>query len=152
MVAWCNGAPGIALGRLQVLAAGNAGSAGGAGAAGDAADAGDGGAAEQARDDLWRALETTRDTGKPSPSDFLCCGAMGRAEILVQASRQLGRADLLRAAEEIAAGVVARAAGRWFDPGLDGSNPGFFRGAAGMGYTLLRLAGTKPLPCVLALE
>jgi lantibiotic modifying enzyme len=143
MVAWCNGAPGIALGRLQVLREGHAG---------DQRDVGDVGDARQTWDELWRALATTRDAGKPSPSDFLCCGAMGRAEILLQASRELGREDLLRAAEEMAAGVVARAAGRWFDPALEGSNPGFFRGAAGMGYTLLRLAGIKPLPCVLALE
>ncbi|HEY6320118.1 MAG TPA: lanthionine synthetase LanC family protein [Thermoanaerobaculia bacterium] len=131
MVAWCNGAPGIALGRLQILGAGDT---------------------EQTWDELWRALETTRHPGQPSPSDFLCCGAMGRAEILFEASCRLGREDLLGAAQEIAADVVARVAGRWFDPGLDGSNPGFFRGAAGMGYTLLRLAGVKPLPCVLALE
>jgi lantibiotic modifying enzyme len=130
MVAWCNGAPGVALGRLHLLGAP--------------------GCPGCLREELAIALETTAGA-KEAGSDFPCCGNMGRAETLLQASRALGRPDLLERARAIAARVVARALGHWYGPGAEGANPAFFRGAAGIGYGFLRFAGF-PLPSVLTLE
>lgn len=130
MVAWCNGAPGVALSRLHLLGAPCS--------------------PDLLREELAIALETTANAREAS-SDFPCCGNMGRAETLLQASRVLGRPDLLQSARAIAAGVVTRALGQWYGPGAEGANPAFFRGAAGIGYGLLRFAGF-PLPSVLTLE
>ena len=134
MMAWCNGAPGIALGRLRLAAL-------------LAADDG----AEGIETELSRALDTTRGAVE-SGFDFVCCGNMGRAEILLEAAEELGRDGLLQAARQLASGVAARAALRQLAPDHPYYNPGFFRGAAGIGYSFLRCAAPSSLPCVLALR
>jgi type 2 lantibiotic biosynthesis protein LanM len=132
---WCHGAPGIALGRLGTL---------------HVLDD------EQVREEIHVALETTR-SAVLGHLDHVCCGNMGRAEILLYASQKLERPDLLSAAHELAGLVLkrARARGRfgWVaDPDVDVFDPSFFTGAAGVGYSLLRLVRPDLLPCLLLLE
>jgi lantibiotic modifying enzyme len=135
MTSWCHGAPGIALGRVALL---------------------------HLFDDprLWAetraALETTA-TAADAGSDFLCCGEMGKADVLLYAHQALGGERRLAAAAGIATRVVSRSRQslgryRWFASG-DRFALSFFRGAAGVGYALLRLARPElRLPCVLLLE
>lgn len=135
MTSWCNGAPGIALGRLGLL---------GISAAGPVAA------------DLEAALATTAAFSHPT-GDGLCCGTLGRAEILLRAHEILGEERLLRAAGETASRAVARSrereGGYVWSAAADGHlSPAFLTGAAGVGYGLLRLARPASLPCVLALE
>jgi len=131
LVAWCNGAPGIALSRLRLALTGLAD--------------------EELESDLARALATTREAPE-SPLDFLCCGNIGRAEILLEVARRLGRPDLLDRAEEIAERVAGRLYLPLSDPpsGAD-YRPSLFWGVAGIGYVFLRLV-VPSLPCVLTLE
>jgi lantibiotic modifying enzyme len=131
MVAWCNGAPGVALSRLHLVRGS--------------------GCPEPLLEELETALETTQ-SAKEAVSDFPCCGNMGRAEVLLQAAQELGREDLLQAARRLVARGVARASGHWYGPEAEGSNPAFFRGVSGIGYGLLRFSGYKSLPSVLTLE
>ena len=98
------------------------------------------------RIDLENALNTTR--AHPLQSvDHLCCGNMGRADILLEAGRQLARPELIAAAR----GITLEGAYQLL-PGLpkEALFPGFFQGSAGIGYTLLRQAFPDQLPCVLA--
>lgn len=133
MTAWCSGAPGVALGRLGMTASGSA----------------------PVQQDLRAALDTTA-TCALVPVDSLCCGNMGRSDILLQAHKVLGEDRLLAAAEETATQVVLRSrerGGHYYWPTSGGRFAlSFFGGAAGVGYTLLRLARPSLLPCVLSLE
>jgi lantibiotic modifying enzyme len=123
MPSWCHGAPGIALGRIGALA-----------------DRGD----EESRAEIERALAIT--TGlEAGGDDFLCCGTMGVVEVLATAGDLLGRSALRERAEYLAGQVVERrrlvgnyalgspSAGRLECRGL-------FRGVAGIGHAMLRLA------------
>jgi lantibiotic modifying enzyme len=130
MMAWCNGAPGIALSRLQLAAI----------LEGET----------EIEDELALALDITRDA-EESKFDFVCCGNMGRAEILLTAAARLGRSDLFEASRALASGVADRGFLRQLEPVHPHYNPGFFRGAAGVGYAFLRCA-EPALPCVLSLE
>jgi type 2 lantibiotic biosynthesis protein LanM len=135
MPSWCHGAPGIALGRIGGLA-----------------HLGD----DESRAEIERALGiTTRlEAGR---DDFLCCGTMGVVEVLVTAGELLGRSDLRERAEHLAGQVVDRrrmcgnyslgspSAGRLECRGL-------FRGIAGIGHAMLRLAQPAGLPEVLLLR
>lgn len=135
--AWCNGAAGIALARLGLL---------------------QNHPSPEIDRDLQLALASV-SSASPANIDTICCGNFGRADILLEASRQLGRADLLSAARLVAAGAVARAEAEAEDrcsgyltcaPGeLTG---GFYTGLPGIGYSLLRLAGESGLPCVQAVD
>lgn len=131
---WCHGAPGIGLSRIGGLPVLDT---------------------RQIREDIEIALETTLTcTGK---QDHLCCGEMGRVEILLTASDRLSRPDLAETARRRAWDVVRRAqdAGAFLlHPLLPRQVyvPGFFQGTAGIGYTLLRLAQPERLPTVLLWE
>jgi type 2 lantibiotic biosynthesis protein LanM len=131
---WCRGASGIALARLATL---------------DVLDGPD------VRREIGLALATAR--AQPlSAIDHLCCGNFGRVEALLEASRILDDPALLAAAREIAARVLARTerSGRFGcvpRGGSDLTDPSLFRGEAGIGFTLLRLAGCGDLPCILRL-
>ena len=91
---WCHGAPGIVLARLGGLAALDT---------------------PQVRSDITIGLETTRHHGLER-LDHLCCGNLGRVEVLLTAGRQLGRDDLVRDAQT----QLARGRGRGGrgEPGL----------------------------------
>ncbi len=129
---WCHGAPGVALARLGILRVSN-----------DLA----------VRPGLEEALNTTAAFG-PNGLDHLCCGHMGRVDVLLEASKRLGRPELRAVAETVAARVV-RSAERFGGFRLFGNvsrtvyNPGLFQGVAGIGYGLLRLAVPKAYPALL---
>ncbi|HVU67327.1 MAG TPA: type 2 lanthipeptide synthetase LanM family protein [Ktedonobacteraceae bacterium] len=131
-VAWCHGAPGIGLARLGGLAGlDNA----------------------RVRADIERALQRTLKEGVQY-IDHLCCGNMGRVDILLTASRQLARPDLASAAEQFMRHIVVRAeeTGAFaIDPILPRQvhHFGFFQGTSGFGYTLLRMAFPARLSSVL---
>lgn len=128
---WCHGAPGIALARLGLR---------------------DTALAVRVQGDLEAALATT--VALPTlPTDGLCCGELGLADILLLAGQVLERPVFLAASRaRVAAGVARRARGpfRLFR-GLstDAWSPGFFQGIAGIGYALLRQVEPTRLPCVL---
>ena len=91
--------------------------------------------------------------------DTLCCGRFGQIESLLEMGLILGRPDWVAQAGQFAQEAITAAAAtghfRLYDD-LPSHlfNPTFFRGVAGIGYTLLRLAAATgesraPLPCVL---
>jgi len=132
MNTWCHGAPGIGLGRIAGLPLLDT---------------------PAIRAEIEAALQSTL-ASKLHGVDHLCCGNFGRIEVLLTAGRQLARPALVATAHEWAARLVARAdqaGGFYFAPELppDIAVPGFFRGTAGVGYELLRLAYPDQLPAVL---
>ena len=132
---WCHGAPGIALARLGGLSVlDNA----------------------QVRRDIEAAVQTTEAFGIQH-LDHLCCGNLGRADVLLAAASQLSRPELRAIAMKQAWSIVTRAerTGSFSLHHLlprQVYNPGFFQGAAGIGYALLRMAQPERLPCVLLWE
>lgn len=127
---WCHGAPGIGLARLGSL-----------------------NCLDQAvvKKDLENAIFSA---GRPdlNDSDGLCCGNLGRIELLIEASQRLERPDALQQARQIAMLMLERRAQNGdFAIGVkDGAFiPSFFQGMAGVGYQLLRLARPVEVPSVL---
>lgn len=135
MKTWCHGAPGIALSRLAARGLGD----------------------PVLGRELEVALDTTRRAGLLS-LDHVCCGNAGLVDTLFAAGEALARPDLVSAAEVRLGAVLRRARllGGYRLRGGEEENagvlPGFFRGHAGIGYTLLRLARPGLLPNVLAFE
>lgn len=138
-VNWCHGAPGIGLARLATWRS----------------PAGKDAAAESLLlTDVDRAVRTTLADDLEG-ADRLCCGNLGRAELLLSAGCALGRDDLLAEARSRAGSVVGRAAtqgGLQLHSSLPNRvhMPGFFMGVSGVGYALLRTAHPELLPAVLA--
>jgi lantibiotic modifying enzyme len=138
MTAWCHGAPGIGLARSLVR---------------DVVLPEDPEVAEE----IDIALATTAALAS-NPGDHVCCGNMGRCDVLFTAGRQLGRQATIDAAAALAATVEDQALARgYFQFVSFGSEyvvfePGFFQGMAGIGYQLLRLAAPARLPSILAFE
>ncbi len=133
MVAWCHGAPGIALARVLMR---------------DAVPAAD-------RTELLEAAIETTVAAPLTGADHLCCGTLGRVDVLNTIGQLLERDELRYAAESRAMMVIRRAAEQGGFKVTDGSGParpGLFRGLAGVGYALLRLIGLHPLPSVLGFE
>ena len=137
MHAWCHGSVGIGLARLASLSILKT---------------------EENYADIEIALETTQNHSTPSRDrDNLCCGSLGRTELFVVASQKLGNPDWLKTARKQAAWVVERSKENggytfFFDFPNSLFNPSFFRGTAGVGYQLLRLASPELLPSVLIWE
>jgi type 2 lantibiotic biosynthesis protein LanM len=127
---WCHGAPGILLSRVEALG---------------------GHDDEGVRRDIDVALRTTLERSL-TPIDHLCCGNLGRADIVLTAGLRLGRAELVEASGSIVAGVVTRArqSGGY---GL-GNDPEYslnlFQGLSGVGYALLRQVFPEKLPSLLS--
>jgi type 2 lantibiotic biosynthesis protein LanM len=134
MSSWCHGATGIGLGRLGGLSILQS-------------------AAIQ--QDIQVALQTTRNhlAHRQGMVDQLCCGNMGRIELLLCAAQRLGQPELLTEARVYASQIVQEAGQRGYalEPALHPSVyvPGFFRGETGVGYTLLRLTDAEKLPAIL---
>lgn len=137
---WCHGSAGLALGHAAGL------------------DVSDG---PEVREEIERALDLTmahvRNHGIGEGCDDMCCGNIGRVEVLHSLSRRLGDSGLLEIARRLASQVVARAeqTGGYrltSARGRDLFDPSLFQGAAGIGYTLLRLADPEALPCLLLME
>jgi type 2 lantibiotic biosynthesis protein LanM len=130
---WCHGAPGIGLARVAEL---------------------DILPAEKIQPDIDAAINTTKQQ-ELNHLDQLCCGNLGRVELLLTASKKLHRSELMETALKQASQVVNRAEqkGRFglnWDAGP--YNPSFFQGTTGIGYQLLRLAYPDLLPSVLVWE
>ncbi|MBD2338899.1 type 2 lantipeptide synthetase LanM [Calothrix sp. FACHB-156] len=134
---WCHGSAGIGLARLGSLSIIQT---------------------EEIYSDINIALETTQKYGIPSTDiDHLCCGHMGRVELFILASQKLGNQEWLNTAIKQAALVIERAKlnGEYYFSShsyKSAYSPSFFRGDAGIGYQLLRLAFPASLPSVLTLE
>jgi lantibiotic modifying enzyme len=138
---WCHGSAGISLGLLACL---------------DQVDE------PEARTQVYSAIRSlTRLVEPPAYAEKgvvdLCCGHMGRVDVLLEASRRIQDAEILEAARILALRVVRRArrAGRYelsAARGTDVFSPGLFQGIAGVGYALLRLVYPDRLPCLLLLE
>ncbi len=132
---WCNGAAGIALARAAVAPMIDV---------------------SHIRDDIELGTSAVIAAGWDGV-DHLCCGNVGRIEALLVASHRFSRPGWRAAALAGAAQVMARrnASGgfRLFQNQPEFVySPGFFRGAAGIGYGMLRLARPAVLPSVLLLE
>ena len=135
MKTWCHGAPGIALSRLAARGLGD----------------------PALGRELEIALDATRRTGLLS-LDHVCCGNAGLVDTHFTAGEALARPDLASAAQARLGAVLRRARlfGGYRLRGGEEENagvlPGFFRGHAGIGYMLLRLARPGHFPNVLAFE
>lgn len=133
---WCHGAPGIGLGRAAMVGHFQ-----------------DEGLENEAEIGLAGAISLGR-----RGIDHVCCGNLGRAEILLSAAQLLQRDELLQEGRKVVLQVIDRAERigvyRWL-PKAEGDHfdPAFFNGAAGAGYCFLRYA-TEPgtLPSVFLLE
>jgi type 2 lantibiotic biosynthesis protein LanM len=136
MTAWCHGAPGIAVSRAF--------------------------APRELRDaECDREIEVALKTTATTPVgvlDQICCGTLGRSDVLQGVGAALGRPDAVEAGVDLARRAAARASRRQLY-GLRGSgvdyrvfDPGLFRGLAGIGYVLLRTAFPGRLPSVLAYQ
>lgn len=135
---WCHGTAGLALGKIASLAIADSLSI---------------------REEIEIALAATVAATEPerferNPYDDMCCGHMGRVEVLHSAARFLGRTDLLELAIILAERVLSRsrATGRYGLTSARGTelfDPSLFQGSAGIGYTLLRLIAPDDVPCLL---
>lgn len=133
---WCFGAPGIALARLGML---------------DAVSREED--RTRLREEIRIALATTR-SAPPSESDHLCCGNMGRVDILLAAGAKLKDDALTEAAYSLTTVTLSSAEARGGFTVEPGSrfDLSLFRGISGVGYAMLRLCKPDLLPCLLALE
>ncbi|MDJ0594891.1 MAG: type 2 lanthipeptide synthetase LanM family protein [Pleurocapsa sp. MO_226.B13] len=134
LVQWCHGAAGIGLGRLGSLGIVES---------------------SEIKREIEIALQTTQKHGLQA-IDHLCCGNLGRVEVLLVGAQRLSRPDFRQLALQQATNIVARAkqtgAYQLFSNlPISVFNPGFFQGTAGIGYELLRLADNN-LPSVLLWE
>jgi type 2 lantibiotic biosynthesis protein LanM len=129
MLAWCHGAPGIALARVGNLASMDD---------------------ERTRAEIEHALRLTLEhrTGR---ADFLCCGTAGIAGILAATGLRLARPSLVAHARALVWETSRRARGAGdYVLALPSSGrlraPGLFRGLSGIGLTLVQLARPGGLP------
>jgi len=131
---WCRGAPGVGLARIATMRCG-------------VIDA------ERLKTDIHNALAGA-ERGWPRAIDTLCCGTLGTVEFFSEAGRALEHGDFRRLASLRLMTVMETASSsgdyRW-NTGKRSFNVGFFRGLAGIGYTLLRQVD-KSLPNVLTWE
>jgi type 2 lantibiotic biosynthesis protein LanM len=132
---WCHGAPGIGLARLGGLPILDNG---------------------HIRRDVEAAIRTTLRMDQEGP-DHLCCGNLGRVDLLLVARRHLDRPDLVDAARSRADRVARRArdaGGFSLHTSLSHRvhMPGFFMGTSGIGYQLLRVEQPEVLSSVLLWE
>ncbi|MEB3319114.1 MAG: type 2 lanthipeptide synthetase LanM family protein [Cyanobacteriota bacterium] len=129
-VAWCNGAPGIGLGRLRM------------------------GLSDPAlREEVEVAVAATSRAGFGF-NHCLCHGDLGNLDLLLEAQRQglgcVSRPDVDRWGQAVVQGIQDRGWISGTPRGLE--SPGLLTGIAGMGYQCLRLARPDRVPSVLMLE
>ncbi|HEX5077355.1 MAG TPA: type 2 lanthipeptide synthetase LanM family protein [Gemmatimonadaceae bacterium] len=132
MWAWCHGAPGIGLVRLDAL--------------GSSDD-------PELASDLAAALASTTRSGFGS-NDSLCHGDLGNLELFVRAYELGYRGEWEVALAAHASRLVARLREGFWRCGVPGAveTPGLMTGLAGIGYGLLRIAAPERVPSLLALE
>jgi type 2 lantibiotic biosynthesis protein LanM len=131
MVAWCHGAPGIGMARLQTLPIVDD---------------------TLVRAEIATAIETTRTQGF-GRSHSLCHGDLGNLDILLQAQQSLGDLHLQQDIARLTAAIVASIDREGWICGVPFGveTPGLMLGIAGIGYQLLRLAAPDRVPSVLTL-
>jgi type 2 lantibiotic biosynthesis protein LanM len=138
MTAWCHGAPGIGLARALVR---------------DTVIGDD----PEVAGEIDVALTTTAAL-PGNPGDHLCCGNIGRCEVLLTAGRRLARQSAIDAATALATRVeqqvLRRQRFQFVASGYEYIvfDATFFHGLSGIGYQLLRLAAPSDLPSVMAFE
>ncbi|PSB45905.1 type 2 lanthipeptide synthetase LanM family protein [Chamaesiphon polymorphus] len=131
MHAWCHGAPGIGLARLQCLQHLN-----------DPATS----------IEIDAALQTTLNRGF-GRNHSLCHGDLGNLELLLQASKILGEPQWQVKCNRLAATILGSIDRDGWLCGipLAVESPGLMTGLAGIGYGLLRLAAPDRVPSVLVM-
>jgi lantibiotic modifying enzyme len=134
---WCNGAAGIGLARAAGLAILDDPSV---------------------REDLDTAIRIVSSLEEEGP-DNLCCGSLGRVELLHVAGARLSRPRLIQEAHAQASAVLGRLSKQGplrlledAPAGPEAHTPGLFQGISGAGYALLRLARPEQVPSVLLWE
>ncbi|MEE8524424.1 MAG: lanthionine synthetase LanC family protein [Thermoanaerobaculia bacterium] len=138
MIAWCHGAPGIALSRLLAMNI----------------DPERGAQYEAA---ARAGLDTTvshlsERLAEPDADASLCHGVCGLVDVLLIAADVLDESEFRRRAEDALRRLVAQHGDRgdWPSGALSrGPNPSLMLGEAGIGYVLLRCSGSRRLPSVL---
>ncbi len=131
-VSWAHGASGIGLGRLGGLSVLDT---------------------VEIRQEIAIALETTQKYILGNVNN-LCWGTLGRIETLLVAAQRLNRPDLLEFVDQAVTWILAQAQQQGCciscsDLPSKVYNPGFFHGATGIGYQLLRIANPQLLSSVL---
>jgi type 2 lantibiotic biosynthesis protein LanM len=130
MVAWCHGAPGIGLARMDNL---------------QYVDD------EKTREEIGTALCKTIDSGFGLETHYcLCHGDLGNLDILLHASQRVDERWWNEHGKRLATVTLTEIAQRDYLRKLV-APPGFMMGLAGTGYGLLRLVCPERVPCVLAL-
>lgn len=132
MTAWCHGAPGIGLARLQSLCyLDNLAT----------------------RTEINTAIKTTLEQGFGS-NHSLCHGDLGNLELILQASLILNDSNCQNKLNHHTQKILASIHQQGWVCGvpLGVETPGLMTGLAGIGYGLLRLAEPHRIPSVLVLE
>lgn len=128
-VAWCNGAPGIGMGRLHM-----------------------GLDNQEVSHDLDLALAATNREGF-GLNHSICHGDLGNLDLLLECHRQahpgVSQADIDRWGQAIMNGIEKRGWISGTPRGLE--SPGLLTGISGIGYQCLRLARPNLVPSVLML-
>jgi type 2 lantibiotic biosynthesis protein LanM len=133
MDTWCHGSTGIGLARLasySILPS------------------------PEIRRDIAIALSNSQQNDAfTSGVDYLCCGSVGRIDLLMVASEVLGDQQLVRAAQENATIMIvsAKSSGAYslLPHILDTKfSPSFYKGSAGVGYQLLRIVNPTLFPSI----
>ena len=134
--AWCHGAVGVGFARLAALRwlASPA--------------------QESAVDDLTNALK--RATTARSGPDNLCCGSLGRLDLLLEAGVRLGKESLVATGMRMGRGMAQHVTRHGYTSIAQNeqspTGPGFWQGLAGVGYTMLRLSKPDRYRSVLGLS
>lgn len=129
MKSWCHGGPGIALARVAAAHIVSA---------------------SPAAADVAGTVQMILELGS-TDADFLCCGTLGRVELLSAAAKKFGRIDLRDSGLALAGQVVhrARMTGTYVTGIDDVYAPTLFQGVSGIGYQLLQLTHPDSIPSVL---
>lgn len=130
--AWCHGAPGIGLARVQCLPMLDG---------------------DEVRREIETAVETTFRSGF-GHNHCLCHGDIGNATALLTIGSRLRDQTLLARTGNVAGTIYESIQRHGWLTGvpLAIETPGLMTGLAGIGYGLLRFMDSKRIPCVLSLE
>ncbi|WP_196592550.1 type 2 lanthipeptide synthetase LanM [Pectinatus sottacetonis] len=124
--AWCNGAAGILITRLEALNLINK---------------------ELINADINRAINII--INMPSKNNSLCCGTLGKVDVLLSASKKLLRPDLATTAFTL----LEKENALFFSNNIftnKNANYTFFQGIPGIVYTLLRFKNINTIPSVIS--
>ena len=129
---WCNGVPGMGIGRLASLPYLDD---------------------TEIRADMESAITSTAQLSF-GMNHSLCHGDLGNLELLLQASLQLDRPDLHQQTYQLATAILDSIQNHGASCGvpLAVETPGLMTGLAGIGYQLLRIAMPEVVPSILTLE